>query len=279
MRAWLRRQVFNMGNPMMKKLLAVLLVCGFTVMVQGRLVRISSYQQMFEQSDLIAIAQPISTKDTAEQSVLPNISPEISVVGVETEFVVQIKLKGSIKATEKFVLHHYRDANHAEYSRGPTLVAFNPVNKESFLLFLKKETDGRFAPINGQTDPGLCGISPSDLIDLIVIARPVSKKVQTEETIEPNMVPMVHLAGYQTEFEVQELLKGEKEMKKFVLHHYERINIPSLAINFEPQRDRSYLLFLKKEADGRFAPITRRGEHGTETISYGFSVIRLPDGY
>lgn len=265
---------------MMKKLLAVLLVCGFTVMAQGRPVRFLTYQQMFEQANLIAIAQPISTKDTAEQSVLPNISPEIPVVGVETEFVVQMKLKGSIKATEKFVLHHYREAKHADNSRGPTLVAFNPANKESFLLFLKKETDGRFAPINGQTDPGDGGgIFPSDLIDLVVIARPVSKKEQTEETTEPNWKPTVHLAGYQTEFEVQEVLKGEKEMKKFVLHHYERINTPSLAIDFEPERDRLYLLFLKKEANGRFAPITRRGEHGIETASYGFSVIRLPEGY
>jgi len=263
----------------MKKLLAVLLVCGFTVMVQGRLVRISSYQQMFEQADLIAIAQPISTKDTAEQSVLPNISPEIPVIGVETEFVVQMKLKGSIKATEKFMLHHYRETKHTVYMNGPELVSFNPANKESFLLFLKKETDGRFAPINGQTDPGLCGIFPSDLIDLIVIARPVSKKEQTEETTEPNVEPTAHLAGYQTEFEVQEVLKGEKKTKKFVLHHYERINIPSLAIDFEPQRDRSYLLFLKKEADGRFAPITRRGEYGTETTPEGFPVIRLPDVY
>lgn len=273
--SWLRRQVSNM----MKKLLAVLLVCGFTVMAQGRMVRFLTYQQMFEQADLIAIAQPISTKDTAEQSVLPNISPEIPVVGVETEFVVQMKLKGSIKATEKFVLHHYREAKHAVYVNGPELVAFNPANKESFLLFLKKETDGCFAPINGQTDPGLCGIFPSDLIDLIVIAKPVSKKEQTEETTEPNWKPTVHLAGYQTEFEVQEMLKGEKEMKKFVLHHYERINIPSLTIDFEPERDRLYLLFLKKEVEGRFAPITRRGEHGLETTPMGFPVIRLPDGY
>jgi len=86
--------------------------------------------------------------------------------------------------------------------------------------------------------------------------------------------------GYQTEFTVQEVLKGDNTAKKFVLHHYERIgqdgwnsNTPDpFRIDFKPEVDRWYLLILKQEAEGRFAPIPRGGG---ETLSDGFPVIRL----
>ena len=33
------------------------------------------------------------------------------------------------------------------------------VGHETFLMFLVKETDGRYAPVTGQTDPGLSVLS------------------------------------------------------------------------------------------------------------------------
>jgi len=277
-------------NDRMKLLLAVLLICGFTFIAQSRITNPTlTYQQMFDQADLVTIAQPISTNDIAERIVLPDIFPDIEVVGVETEFVVQMTLKGNKAAAEKFVLHHYKMTKPV-YRSGPRLVAFKPTNKEFFLLFLKKEFDGRFAPINGQTDPGRCGIFPAERIDLIAIAKPVSPKEPTEQTTwfehyrgRSDTTPTVYLTGYQTEFAVQELLKGEKAMAKFVLHHYERVTPVNwsssmrfpLEIDFKPDRDRLYLLILKKEAEGRFAPITRPGVYGEDTTPQGFSVIRL----
>lgn len=258
----------------MRTLLAVLLNCAFAFLVQGRgMLPPPTYQQMFDQADLVAIAEPISTNDTTERCLLPNIFPDIQVIGVETEFVVQTMLKGDKSATKKFVLHHYREVKPIARRNGPWLIAFKPTDAESFLLFLKKETDGRFAPIYNQTDPGRCGFVPEHIIDLIVIAQPVSPKEQTEATTLPNTTPRVHLAGFETEFAVHEVLKGDKSEKKFVLHHYEEVRRDGwnsstpypFRIEFKPERDHLYLLILKKEAEGRFAPIGHPG----------ISVIRL----
>jgi hypothetical protein len=271
-------------NHYMNKPLAVLLICGAAIMAQGRLVSRLTYQQMFDRADLVAFAQPVSTNATSEQTVLPDIGPPIHVVGVETKFAVELVLKGH-KATKEFVLHHYRDVKSAVYINGPYLVAFTPGVNESYLLFLKKEADGRYAPINGQTDPGACGILPSSLIDLVAIARPVSAKQQTEETTwndlyrgRSSATPNEHLTGYQTEFAAQEVLKGEKTTQKFVLHHYERTgeSIPSsIKTDFKPQRDQLYLLLLRMESEGRFGPITHAKTYGEELNPAGFSVIRL----
>src|SRR5229473_1840482 len=95
----------------MKPLLALLLICALPFAAEARPVSWLSYQQMFDQADLVALAQPIATNATAEQTLLPNIRPPINVVGVETRFAVQTMLKGD-KSTKEFVLHHYSETNH-----------------------------------------------------------------------------------------------------------------------------------------------------------------------
>jgi len=254
----------------MKALFPVLLMYSLTFTAQGRIMSpLPTYQEMFDQADLVTIALPVSTNDTPERMNLPNVSPDIPVIGIETEFVVQTVLKGD-KAMKKFVLHHYRQTVPKRYGNGPPgLVSFDPTNRKSVLLFLKKEPDGRYAPINGQTDPDMAGILPADRIDLIAIAKPLSTKEETEQADQ-----ITHLTGYQTKFGVQEVLMGDKATKNFVLHHYER-PFPHGSIDFNPQPDQLYLLFLRKDADGRYAPVTRPGEFGAETIAQGFSVVRL----
>jgi hypothetical protein len=250
-----------------------------TTILTARPVNCLSYQELFAKSDLVVIAKPLSTHDLTEQTVLPDIGPDVHVVGLSTKFAVRLVIKGD-KSVKRIVLHHYRLENPKELMmNGPLLVSFDPAEMKSFLLFLKKEADGRFEPINGQTDPGVCGI-PADIIDLIVIAKPVSAKKQVDETTWPGQSPPVHLVGYQTEFTVQEVLKGDNTAKKFVLHHYERTgqdgwnsNRPDpFRIDFKPEVDRWYLLILKQEAEGRFAPIPRGGG---EMLPDGFPVIRL----
>ena len=114
-----------------------------------------SYKMMHEQADLVVIAKPISTTGTSERAVLPNISPDVHVVGVQTEFNVRVVLKGET-ATKKIVLHHYRLASveNGRVRGAPHLVSFDGEQRQCCLLFLKKETDGRYAPLTGQTDPG-----------------------------------------------------------------------------------------------------------------------------
>ena len=236
-----------------------------------------TYQQMYDQADLVAIAQPIATNTTPEQMLLPNISPDIPVAGVETQFAVQTLLKGDKAATTRFILHHYREVKHVNYMNAPELVAFQPTNREPFLVFVKKEADGRFAPIYNQTDPGMAGIESMRIIDLIAIAKPVTPKIQTDKKMLPGVTPVVQLMGYQTEFAVTEVLAGDPTTKRIVLHHYERLSdYQCIQIDFQPDTERLYLLILKKDAQGQYGPISRFGVSGAETMPTGFSIIQLP---
>jgi hypothetical protein len=129
-----------------------------------------SYQQMLEKSDVVVIAIPKSkTTDTEEQAFLPNIwqqdkdgkPSKIKSIGVETVFAVSAVLKGDT-TIKQFTLHHYRVAQISAEFDGPYLVCFDPSDmskRSSYLLFLVREPDGRFAPIGGQTDPGAKAIS------------------------------------------------------------------------------------------------------------------------
>jgi len=112
-----------------------------------------SYQELYDQADLVVIAKPISTQDTTEAAVLPNIAPDVHVVGLSTEFEISVVMKGD-KSLKKCVLHHYRLANPKELMmNGPMLAAFDPKQYTRYLIFLHREDDGRYSPVSGQTDP------------------------------------------------------------------------------------------------------------------------------
>jgi hypothetical protein len=149
---------------------AAVLYCVAPNQSQARKMLKLSYQQMLEKSDVVVIATPKSkTTDTEEQAFLPNIwqqdkdgkQSKIKSIGVETVFAVSAVLKGDA-TTKQFTLHHYREAHVSAKSDGPFLVSFDPSdmsNRSSYLLFLVREPDGRFAPTGGQTDPGAEAIS------------------------------------------------------------------------------------------------------------------------
>ena len=67
-------------------------------------------------------------------------------------------MKGG-KDIRTLVLHHYRleDPKTAVWN-APALAAFDPNDYHKYLLFLKKEADGRYAPVSGQTDPTMFSI-------------------------------------------------------------------------------------------------------------------------
>ena len=149
---------------------AAVLYCAVPNHSQARKMVMLSYQQMLEKSDVVVIATPKSkTTDTEEQAFLPNIwqqdsdgkQSKIKSIGVETVFAVSLVLKGDA-TIKQFTLHHYREAQISAKSDGPYLVSFDPSDmskRSSYLLFLVREPDGRFAPIGGQTDPGVKAIS------------------------------------------------------------------------------------------------------------------------
>jgi hypothetical protein len=109
-----------------------------------------------------------------------------------------------------------------------------------------------------------------DKADLVVIAKPVS----THPTNEHAALEGISLIGVDTKFETRVVLKGSKQISQLILHHYKLgTNIPIVdgpsLIEFDPSRPGAFLLFLIREADGRYAPVT-----GQLDVR-GFSIVRI----
>ena len=142
----------------MKTIIAVFLILSTALLAQARLMKSWSYQELYDQSDLVVIAKPVSTQETTEKATLPNISPDVHVVGLSTEFDISLVMKGD-KSAKKAALHHYRLADPKQLMmNGPSLAAFDPKEHTRFLLFLHREADGRYSPVSGQTDPTLFSV-------------------------------------------------------------------------------------------------------------------------
>ena len=105
--------------------------------------------------------------------------------------------------------------------------------------------------------------------DLIVVATPSDVK-ETAEKALPDELTMVDKdgkptklvwAGIETTFEVLTVLKGETTLKPSVFHHYQIhqtgivINGPML-VSFDPKQKKRFLLFVKREAGGRYVAVS-----------------------
>jgi hypothetical protein len=119
--------------------------------ISARLLPALTYQDLFEKSDFVVIANPTAqTQDTSENSILRGTEEKI--IGVETKFETQAVLKGAKQP--RFVLHHYRLVpSNVALVDGPAFISFDPKHAASaYILFLVREKDGRFAPTAGQMD-------------------------------------------------------------------------------------------------------------------------------
>jgi hypothetical protein len=114
-----------------------------------------------------------------------------------------------------------------------------------------------------------------DKADLIVIAKPLWNKDTDERSKLPGVGEIVPLIGVNTGFVARVVLKGDKHLKDFTLHHY-RLAEPEVAVingpvlvDFDTKNPRAHLMFLIKEPDGRYAPATDQIDPGA------FSIIKL----
>ena len=130
-------------------ILLLLLTFNLPGLLTARIIESWTYQEMFDKADLVVIARTVSTNDTDERSALL----DLKVIGVISEFKSLLVLKGSQNVTT-FQLHHYRLQSESDENvvNGPDLVRITRP-RQSFLLFLIKEKDKRYAPVGGQTDP------------------------------------------------------------------------------------------------------------------------------
>ena len=119
--------------------------------------------------------------------------------------------------------------------------------------------------------------------DFVVIATALTPPRDTDERMTlQNITPPVPVIGVTTEFQTLYVLKGSKS-RRFKLHHYREpkrklkpnqviMGGPNL-VTFDPPRKENgywvsakrYLLFLVREADGRFAPVS--GQQDPQLIS------------
>jgi hypothetical protein len=141
---------------MTKIIISFLILAATTFVAGARSISVRSYDQMGRMSDIIVVAKPISTKYTAERTNLPYISPDIPIVGLSSEFEVSLVLKGDTNLT-KLVVHHYRLAKPVQWVGQFALASFDPKDPANYLLFLKREPDGRYAPLD-QVDPAWTSI-------------------------------------------------------------------------------------------------------------------------
>jgi hypothetical protein len=107
------------------------------------------------------------------------------------------------------------------------------------------------------SDPWLTYQEMFDKSDLVVIAT----VQRTKDTAEKSkLLDTVDVIGVETEFNTELILKGSKDVRVFVLHHYREpdegstANGPSLLF-IGPEKHPPFLLFLTKEKDGRYAPV------------------------
>ena len=109
--------------------------------------------------------------------------------------------------------------------------------------------------------------------DFVVIASPLTRPRDTNERMTlKNISPPVPVIGVNTEFKTLLILKGSQR-SRFVLHHYREsrkvepnriiLGGPDLLVLEPPKMEngallspKRYLLFLVREADGRFAPVS-----------------------
>jgi hypothetical protein len=111
--------------------------------------------------------------------------------------------------------------------------------------------------------------------DLVVLAIPAATNDTKEHIDLPGFVGQ-QVIGVETRFTVSAVLKGDKALKDFVFHHYRTpdgtniSNVPngpsfvSFALGDErsPLIERTYILFLLREADGRYVPVVGQTDPG-----------------
>jgi hypothetical protein len=148
-------------EKMTRQILSIAVVALLAFPAFARIGWYPDFDELSQKSDAVVVAEDLAVHDLPETSVLPNIHPDIKVVGVETTFKVVARLKGTTPDT--LVLHHYRlptaqAHGHFTMMSGPGLVMFLG-DHQRYLMFLNKEADGRYVPGSGQTDPN-CSIRP-----------------------------------------------------------------------------------------------------------------------
>jgi hypothetical protein len=76
--------------------------------------------------------------------------------------------------------------------------------------------------------------------------------------------------GVETSFKVLTVLKGERDIKQLVLHHFALASAPASRgpslVSFKPEDKKQFLMFLQKEADGRYVAVSGQTDPDSSII-------------
>ena len=121
----------------------------------ARLVRTVGYDELRDIADLIVVATPNAVREIAELDPISGFLPGDIKSGVETTFKILTVLKGDA-AIREFTLHHLSyDSFTRPIANGPSIVSFAPKQHKTFLLFLRRASDGRYVAAAGELDPDI----------------------------------------------------------------------------------------------------------------------------
>jgi len=137
----------------MKRPLALIALVLFPALSDARLVLHWTFQHLYDESDLVIIGTPLETVATEERSTKVGYL-RLPAVGIETSVLVGLVLKGKIEG-EKITLHHYKPHADEEIDRSMLyypFLAFPLKAKEPYIMFLKRQAEGKYSPTSGQTD-------------------------------------------------------------------------------------------------------------------------------
>jgi len=130
-----------------------------------------------------------------------------------------------------------------------------------------------------------------DKADLVAIADWVSAEDAEERSTLPGVEPPLTVVGVATMFDTILVLKGPKELKEVTLHHYRVENDIDALRDRAPQlvkiaapwhgKDRReypgggrFVLFLTREPDNRFAPVTNQTDPAVYSVLQLLPAVR-----
>lgn len=114
-----------------------------------------TFDALRAKSDLVVIAERVSTSDTGIAAELTDLRPPFPVVEMHTEFKVLSTLQGTPLGMRLVLRHYRRDTDRLpggvlnaplglDFTKGPTAV---------YLLFLTRESGDVYAPTSGHVFP------------------------------------------------------------------------------------------------------------------------------
>ena len=137
--------------------MSVVLVAVLTPAALAYLAQHPDYGTLAENAQLIVIATPTSRVELKGRTTIPGVrqgNSPVSAVAINTTFSPIAILKGSLSIEdESFILRHLRQADPPTGLSGPSLIDFVPNDRSTYLMFLKRTTDGQYEAVNGQADP------------------------------------------------------------------------------------------------------------------------------